>query len=248
MFTVVIPVYNHARFVRAAIWSALRCPLAKEILVLDDGSRDGSARILATMAAAHPDRLRDLTPPAGGNRGAHHRLNELVEQARFEWVAVLNSDDAFVSGRFEAIVQAPGFSTADFAFGNLLYMDERGGLIGAKRGPLDTWKPFRPSFDQLRMAADGRFGELLLEQNFLVSTSNMVFRKSLHARVGGFRDYRYVHDWDFALRAMRPGSAIYVPRFLTAYRIHGNNTIMENEERAWIETRAMLQAHKIQKA
>jgi glycosyltransferase involved in cell wall biosynthesis len=240
MFSVVIPIYNHAKFVRQAIWSALRCPLVKEILVIDDGSKDGSHKIAANMARAHSGRVRDLTPPSGGNRGAHHRLNELVELAQCEWVAVLNSDDTFVSGRFEGIVRDPEFSECDFVFGNVLLMNERGALIGAKRGPLDSWAPFRPSVDLARMVAERRYLELLAHQNYLITTSNMVFRKSLHARIGGFRPYRYVHDWDFALRAMLLGRGAYIRRFLTAYRIHPRNTILENEQRAIIEMRSML--------
>jgi glycosyltransferase involved in cell wall biosynthesis len=244
MFSVVIPIYNHAKFARQAIWSALRSTLVEEILVVDDGSNDGSDKIAAGMAAAHSGRVRDVTPGSGGNRGAHHRLNELVELAQCDWVAVLNSDDAFVSGRFEAMVRDPEFSDCDFAFGNVLFMNERGALMGAKRGPLDSWAPFMPSFDLLRMVAERRFVELLAEQNCLITTSNMVFRKSLHARIGGFRPYRYVHDWDFALRAMLLGRAAYIRRFLTAYRIHGRNTILESERKALIETRSMLDKFK----
>jgi glycosyltransferase involved in cell wall biosynthesis len=248
MFSVVIPVYNHAKFVKQAIWSALRCPLATEIVVVDDGSNDGSRSILASLAAAYPGRVRDLTPLSGGNRGAHQRLNELVEVAQNEWIAVLNSDDAFVDGRFESIVQDTGFAGCDLAFGNLLFMDGRGALTGAKRGPVDTWKPFRPSIELLKMIADRRFAELMAEQNYIVTTSNMIFRKSLHARIGGFRNYRYVHDWDFALRAMQLGRSVYISRFLTAYRIHSQNTIGENELRARDETKSMLASHGIQLA
>jgi hypothetical protein len=90
------------------------------------------------------------------------------------------------------------------------------------------------------MLAQRRFLELLSEQNHLVTTSNMVFRKSLHTRLGGFRPYRYVHDWDFALRAMLLGRSAYIRRFLTGYRLHGHNTILESERKGNIETRAML--------
>jgi glycosyltransferase involved in cell wall biosynthesis len=248
MFSVVIPVYNHARFIRQAIWSALRSPLVQEILVVDDGSSDDSAQIIARMAAEHATRIRDLTPASGGNHGAHQRLNELVDGARSEWVAVLNSDDAFVSGRFESIVRDPEFANSDFLFGNLLFMDQRGALIGAKRGPLDTWKPFRPSIELMNLIAHRRFGELMHRQNYIVTTSNMVFRKSLHAKLGGFGAFRYVHDWDFALRAMEAGRPAYIRRFLTAYRIHPGNTIQESERRAMIETRSMLQVHGIDPA
>lgn len=240
MFSVIIPIYNHAKFVRQAIWSALRSPLVQEILVIDDGSTDGSAGIAAQMAAQHSGRVRDLTPRSGGNRGAHQRLNELVELAQSEWIAVLNSDDAFVSGRFEGIVRDPGFADCEFAFGHVLLMNERGALIGAKRGPLDSRALSEPSFDLLRMIAEQRFSELLRDRNYLITTSNMVFRKSLHARVGGFRPYRYVHDWDFALRAAQAGRIAYVRRFLTAYRLHGHNTILESERRAATETRSMF--------
>jgi glycosyltransferase involved in cell wall biosynthesis len=246
MFSVVIPIYNHAKFVSQAIWSALRSPLVQEILVVDDGSRDGSHTIAASMAAAHSGRVRDLTPSSGGNRGAPERLNQLVEQAQCEWVAVLNSDDVFVSGRFEAMARDPEFLDADFLFGNLLFIDERGALTGARRGPLDSWTPFRPSLELLRMLAERRFMELLYEQNHLVTTSNMVFRKSLHNRLGGFRSYRYVHDWDFALRAMLLGRPAYIRRFLTGYRIHGHNTILENERKGNLETRVMLDRFRVE--
>jgi glycosyltransferase involved in cell wall biosynthesis len=246
MFSVVIPIYNHAKFVRQAIWSALRCPLAKEILLVDDGSRDGSDKIAASMAREHSGRVRDLTPPSGGNLGAHHRLNELVELAQCEWVAILNSDDVFVSGRFEAILRDPDFSDCDFAFGNVLFMDERGALAGARRGPLDSWGVHLPCLDLARMVAERRFVELLFDQNYLITTSNMVFRKSLHARIGGFRPYRYVHDWDFALRATALGRAAYIRRFLTAYRRHAHNTILESERKATIEMKSMLDNFKVE--
>jgi len=169
-----------------------------------------------------------LTPANGGNRGAHNRLNELIGLAQSEWIAVLNSDDLFVSGRFEAIRADAGFLDCDFFFGNLLFMNERGTLTGAKRGPLDPGVHFPPDFHVSRMVSDGRLLDLLAHQNYLGTTSNMVFRKELHGRVGGFAAYRYVHDWDFGLRAITLGRPRYIRRFLTAYRWHSRNTISED--------------------
>jgi len=228
MFSVIIPIYNHQAFLGEAVSSALRSPRVSEVLLLDDGSRDASPRLAASWTAVDR-RVRNLTTPGGGNRGAHHRLNELVHAATCEWVAVLNSDDVFVAGRFESIVADPAFARSDFIFGNLLLMNQAGSLVGAKRGPFDTAAPFPPEFDTPSMVAAGEFLELLSHQNYLGTTSNMVFRKELHTRVGGFRDYRYVHDWDFALRAMALGRPLYVQRYLTAYRMHSHNTIAESQ-------------------
>ncbi len=231
MFSVVIPIYNHAKFLAQAVRSALESPLAAEIVLLDDGSRDGSAAVAAKLAAASGGRVRNIAT-RDGNRGAQHRLNELVQIAKYDWVAVLNSDDMFFTGRFEAIVARPEFSSCDFVFGNVLFMDERGALTGAKCGPFDFGLGSLPSIQRL--------SELLVLENYLVTTSNMIFRKTLHARIGGFADFRYVHDWDFALRAFALGSPLYVQRFLTVYRRHARNTIRENQSEFNSELKAML--------
>ncbi len=238
MFSVVIPIYNHAKFLRQAVESALRCPLAEEVLLLDDGSSDGSAQIAAHLATAHPNRLRNVTPSDGQNRGAHHRLNELIGMAEQPWIAVLNSDDMFVPERFEKVIAEPTFTESDFVFGNVLLMDERGTLRGAKLGPFDF------GMCHQRHSDAGKLKALLRIENYVVSTSNMIFRKSLYDRVGGFSAFRYVHDWDFALKAMALGQPLYVQRFLTAYRVHPHNTIHEHHENFDRERRAMLDSFK----
>lgn len=239
MFSVVLPVYNHAEFLTDAVGSALRSPLVQEVLMLDDGSTDGSAEIAYRLAEAHPGRVRDVTPRGGGNRGAHCRLNELVELAACEWIAVLNSDDVFVQGRFEAIAGDPDLTARDFVFGNVLLMSQRGSLVGAKRGPEDVPRHSRSSGPPGAGDAS-RFLNPLFYENYLVSTSNMVFRKELHARVGGFADYRYVHDWDFALRAVSLGRPLHIARFLTAYRWHSRNTIREEPRHSSREAEEMF--------
>lgn len=241
MFSVVIPIYNHARFLPQAVWSALRAPLVSEILVLDDGSIDGSAQVASELASRHPEKIRDLTPDDRTNRGAHMRLNELVDRARNEWVAVLNSDDVLIAGRFEKIACDPHFAQSDFVFGDLLLIDQTGALIGAKRGPFNQGAPFPSSFDVPRMVAENQLLDLLSHQNYLGTTSNMVFRKSLHARIGGFSAHRYVHDWEFGLRAFSLGRHRYIQRFLTAYRLHSSNTILEGGNKVNAEARDMME-------
>src|ERR1051326_5404108 len=205
MFSVIVPIYNHARFLAEAVYSAVGSDLVSEVLLLDDGSRDESAAVAARLAGIGTGRVKNLTPPQRGNRGAHNRLNELVSAAKCEWIAVLNSDDIFVRGRFEAIAGHLQFDNADFVFGHLLFIDQRGALIGGKRGPADPGVPFPAEFEVPRMIREGKLLDLLAHQNYLGTTSNMVFRRSLHSRIGGFASYRYVHDWDFALRAMVMG-------------------------------------------
>ncbi len=230
-FSVAIPVYNHAAYVEGAVLSALRSPLVREVLLVDDGSKDHSRDVIAAIARKYPQRVRDLTGQPGENRGAHVRLNQLVLAANCDWVAVLNSDDVFVRGRFEALAAHPRFPECEFAFGDLLLMDDQTTLVGVKRGPFDTGTPFPPVFNIPQMVESGDLIDLLGHQNFLGTTSNMIFTKALHRRIGGFAAYRYVHDWDFALRAMAVSPHIYVRRYFTAYRMHASNTIGEDPAR-----------------
>lgn len=241
MFSVLIPSYRHARFLPAAVASALRSPLAAEILIVDDGSGDGSQELIDQLAGAWPDRVRALPGSGEENRGAAARLEELVAAARSEWLAVLNSDDQFVPGRFELLRRhCAGVRGPLLVCGHLAIVDEDGRAIGTKRGVHEPEYPWPPGFDPAACLDRGEVLPALAHQNFVATTSNMVFDRALHRQVGGFREYRYCHDWDFALRAAALGAVHVLPHYLTVYRSHGANTIRESQEANRAEVRRVF--------
>jgi glycosyltransferase involved in cell wall biosynthesis len=253
MFSVLVPVFNHGRFLRAAVESAVRDPLVGEVLLADDGSSDDSPRVIESLTRAYGRRVRNVTGRKA-NIGAHARLNQLVDAAALEWLAVLNSDDAFMPSRFAVararIASSRGANT-EFVSGHLLVMDAEGRTFGRKRGWLDPEYPFPeavsgPRGPQAEPAWQEAFRALLVNQNFIATTSNMLFTRGLHARLGGFRDYRYCHDWDFALRAAFDGPVGWCDSPLTLYRIHGGNTIAEPAERVRGEVARMLDRLRVE--
>ncbi len=245
MFSVVIPVYNHESYLVECVLSAVRSPLVTEVLLLDDGSRDGSSHLAAQLAGGALAKVRDVTPAGRDNRGAHATLNELVRQASCEWVAVLNSDDVFTPSRFDLIRRQMRHRNFDLCFGNVLVIDAEGRQLGGKRAMYDPQLPFPTAFpaafDVPRMVSSADWLPLLAHQNFLATTSNMVFRKALFQKIGGFADLRYVHDWDFGLRAALEGTVAYIPHALTGYRVHASNTIKEDSLKVDTEVRAMFE-------
>ena len=227
MFSVVIPVYNHERFLREAVESALKSELVKEVLLCDDGSKDGSAELCARLAREHPDRVRDHSDQTSVNRGAHNRLNQLCLLTSQPWIRVLNSDDFFLPRSFETIRMLAHTQSATCISGSMLICDEKSMIRGTKKGvtdpeyPLPIAPPIKPLLKNQEVL------KLLLNQNFIATTSNMAFTRELFDKIGGFSDFRYAHDLDFALRATMHGNAIHTSAYLTTYRMHDSNTISE---------------------
>ena len=94
--SVVIASYNHAGFVGECLASVLAQTFADwELVVTDDGSADGTADVVRAFANEHPRARIDLTA-LPENRGACIALNHGIRRARGEFIAILNSDDAFV--------------------------------------------------------------------------------------------------------------------------------------------------------
>lgn len=240
MFSVLIPVYNHRDYVADAVQSSLASPLVREVLLADDGSRDDSREVIRRLARDRSGRVRDLTPSDGGNIGAHARLNQLAEAASQPWLAVLNSDDIFAPARFEAVQMAVNRTKYDFVTGHIALMDGEGSPLGVKRGPLSPEFPFPRDVKVRDLLGRHDLLPMLASQNFIATTSNMLFTKRLYEKIGGFRDYRYVHDWDFALRAALLGTMRFLPQILVQYRTHASNTIKEDGDAVTAEVRRLF--------
>ena len=106
LVSVIMPVYNHGRYVAEALLSIVRQdwrPL--EIIVIDDGSKDNSLEVLHDTVAKLPQETGLSIHVSGReNRGAHVTLNEGLDLARGEYVGILNSDDYYFPGRIRGCV------------------------------------------------------------------------------------------------------------------------------------------------
>jgi glycosyltransferase involved in cell wall biosynthesis len=234
--SVIVPSHNHAAFIGDALDSVLaQTRAADEIVVVDDGSTDGSVVRLHAIAARAGGRIR-IT--ARERRGAAAPLEEAIARSTGEWIAILNSDDLYAPGHLGTMVESVAVRGATWGFSRATYIDGEG-------------RPLRPGAsvqaDRLRVLADGvgaadTVGFSLIASNRATSSGTLFFSRDLHRRVGGFRDLRYTHDWDFCLRASLVDEPVYVPAPTYAYRLHGGNAILAGGDDANREATAMLQA------
>jgi glycosyltransferase involved in cell wall biosynthesis len=229
--SVVVPLYNHAAYIEAAIASALaQGAVLRELIVIDDGSTDESARVMRDLAASDP-RIRFRTQ---ANQGAHATINAGLRDCTGEFAAILNSDDIYEPGRLDALaLRLDAEPEADIAASGITFMDGRGKAI------VNEWYT-----EVLAFRAGRDLGASLVNGNFLMTTSNFLFRRSLTGRIGEFAALRYTHDLDFVLRALALGHRVsLVNEELLRYRMHDSNTISEDHRRVRWEWAASAAAY-----
>ncbi len=98
--SVIIPVYNAEKYVERAILSAVNQSEVKEVIVVDDGHKDGALAVCQQLAQAHP-KIKLFTHPNGENRGAGASRNLAILNSACEYLAFLDADDYFLPNRFE---------------------------------------------------------------------------------------------------------------------------------------------------
>jgi glycosyltransferase involved in cell wall biosynthesis len=230
--SVIIPSYNHERYLGAALESALgQSHAPAEILVLDDGSQDGTFAV-AQAAARRSARVQAFRQE---NRGAHHTLNQLVHRCRGPLVAILNSDDLFHPLRLERCAASLAARPEVAAVSTGLFT-----IDGEGRPRADPWLDDALAFR--RRTPD--LGAALCYANFVCTTSNLVARKEALLRLGGFDGLRYVHDLELLLQLLSSGAGLHLlDGALLAYRVHAKNTVKESEAAVRREWAAVIAAH-----
>lgn len=240
---VVIPLYNHERYIGAAIDSLrVQSRPPDRVIVLDDGSTDGSVNAIIKAAAGIADQD---TPGARGsavatktdvlfqeNAGAHHTLNRLVELASdCDYISILNSDDRYHPRRIERCLEhMEAHPETGIACTRLRLIDEAGNTLPAD-SPRARWFSAAWSF---RHSADDNskldLAEWLGLANFPGTTSNFFARRD-YLLEHPLRDYRFAHDYYALVAAALENRLAVLDAELLEYRVHGSNTINTEPER-----------------
>ena len=211
---VVMPFYNHARYLEFALASlATQTRLPDLLVAVDDGSTDGSSAIVEAFAARAPFAVTLLRQE---NAGADRALNRGMALAGAGILALLNSDDAFAPTRLERLVGTLhdgvglAFSGCDFMGADNEAVD--GNYVHKLRERLAETE-YAPTLLHA-----------LVRYNVAVSTGNLMFRRALLSRSDGFAPLAVCHDWDFMLAASYATRFAFVPEALYRYRLHDANT------------------------
>ncbi|HEY3695290.1 glycosyltransferase family 2 protein [Phenylobacterium sp.] len=206
--SVVIPVHNCERYVAEAVRSVLRQTRTDfELIVVDDGSTDGTAEIVSSFA---DPRIRLIRTPRGGISSA---INAGISASRADLIARLDGDDAMEPERLQR--QVDFLEARPWLGGGASYywvMDEKGTLRGSEEPPLVTVADL-----ELQLSHRGRL---------IYPHPTVMMRRHVLARVGGY-DSRYdkCEDVELFMRMYEAGWPMLVqPERLTRFRVHASST------------------------
>lgn len=229
--SIVIPSYNHEPYIHKAILSALQQTYKNiEIIIIDDGSKDNSVNICKKVAQNN-QRIKIIVHK---NFGAHNAINEGIKLATGKYIAILNSDDVFKKNKIERCIEIINKNPqTELVFGDIEFINSQGQL--ESNAKLINWRN-----EALEFFKESKLLALsILNENILITTSNLFFTKKIWKKVEGFQPLQYCHDLDFIISALQKCKYFYDNKIHIQYRIHETNTIKDSLYKVQVEVAAV---------
>lgn len=226
LVSIIMPSYNHAQYVREALMSVADQTYPNiELIIIDDGSRDETPKIIKeTVAEFTRDMRVDFRRQE--NAGLCTTLNRALELAKGEFVQFMASDDAYLPEKTARSVAALNVAVSKVA---AVYCD---GYI------FDERSRRRAVFsDKYRVPIGKNLHRELLIANW-IPAMGILYRRNVLNALGGFDSNLYFEDWDLLLRLTREHHIERIPEKLFLYRVHSAN--MTRDTAKMQETAAVL--------
>ena len=205
--SVIIPTYNRAEYLPAAIESVLAQSFCDvEIIVVDDGSTDATRSVLQPWVDTGQIRYYRQE-----NRGVSAARNRGIALAQGEYIAFLDSDDLFAPDKLE---KQAAHLDADIEIGLVHGSFRRVDMDGNLLAERDTSR-----------FSGNVYPEMLLDWSVLIPPSCVMLRAAALSETGGFdQAMRWGEDIDLWRRVARRYRFAAIPEILTTMRTHAENT------------------------
>jgi glycosyltransferase involved in cell wall biosynthesis len=222
LITVVIPMYNHAKYVEQCL-DSIRDNLYRpvEIRVMDDGSSDNSYEIAGVWAARNAAVDLTIHVMRQANKGINKTLNTLVQMAQGDFIAVIASDDYLLPGslqiRLNALRQNPNWL---IVFGDGKVINEKNEILQQS-----CLSGFIKANKQALLHSQCIAMEMILQFG-TPGGSFMARREAYDPKSGlGLYDENLLYeDRDYFLRGLARNQVGFIDAVVSAYRQHGRNS------------------------
>ena len=226
--SVVLPSYNHERFISEAIESVLRQDFDDlELIIVDDASTDSSFEIIQRYKADDP-RISVLLHDH--NLGIARTMNDGTDRACGEFLGMIASDDVWMKDKLSK--QLDVLESND----DLIVWSE-GEVIDARAQPVG--KSYSELIGSVSEKKSGTIFQELLKRTHIFG-STLLYKRTNQGDIRWDERLKYANDWKFELDLAAKYEFYYEAEPLAKYRIHDNNTIGGK----WPEDREAQRADK----
>jgi glycosyltransferase involved in cell wall biosynthesis len=219
LVSIIIPCYNAKRFLAQTLESAFAQTYPRtEIIVIDDGSTDGTAELIKSYA----DRLR---AEFGPNRGASAARNHGTTLARGEFIQYLDADDILTLDAIAYRVAALQQSGADIAYSDW----ER--LVENKPGVFAIGERIERRIEDVHPNI-----QIALITSFWAPPAALTYRRTIVEKIGGWKEWLpIIQDARFLQDAgLVGGKFVYVPGVGAKYREHLGGSLSRHSNAAFV--------------
>ena len=195
--TVLMTVYNCSEYIQTSINSILKQSYGNfELLIIDDGSEDNSDEIIKSLQS---EKIRYIKLKHVGRSAA---LNYGLKEAKYDWVALMDSDDIAVPERLEKEVNLINSSSRDIIFSNSVFFKNKKiqflNMINTEKEDL-----------QRKIASRGH-----------ICNSSVLYNRNFILENGGYNEHlNHSEDFELWIRLLNKGNFVHLNEFLLFMRI-----------------------------
>jgi len=225
LISVLVPAYNHEKYVLKTLNSILEDNYPnKELVIIDDGSKDKTGRIIEDWVSKYKDEIK-VKFQSRKNGGVTKTLNDLVDLSNGKYILLIHSDDFLLPGGILKRYDYLQKNTEQLAvFADCIVIDKEGKKI------------YDSGLSDLYFAKKGKYlnSESLKKE---IITNWSVPGGTLMVKKEAYKQFRYnenfiIEDLDFYLYFASYNLIGFLDEKVSAYRVHGENTCMKDEN--WI--------------
>lgn len=237
LISVIIPYYNHNRFVKQTLDSILADPYPnKEIIIINDGSTKTDDSSITEWIEEHQHEI-DITYRKRENKGITKTLNEMLTLAKGQYIAHIASDDFFINNTFtERVSLLQTHSDKLMLLSDAITVDDEGNKLFESA-----------MFEQRGGKKEFYFTDKGLKKEIIkrwcVVGPTTFIDKRLFEQIGGYDETLFYEDWDLFLRAVSQDLILFHDRTVAAHRWHKNNA-SSNPKTEYMRAKDLAQTAK----
>lgn len=226
--TVIMPCYNHEKYVEQAIQSVIDQPYKNiELIVIDDGSRDRTPEMIRKLG----DKYGFYYELQAVNKGICHTLNMAISRANGRYIKFLASDD-FLHERsiLEFVNHMETNPKIDACFGDLIEVDQDGNDVRILKSGVS--KLFKKRF--LVDSIENISADMAIQVSPMIGSAYII-KRSVLGEFGQFDETQIVEDWDlFLFLVCHLKKIAYIPSIAGYWRrIELNERPVKRDNKKW---------------